>query len=106
MPAKDRVRGDDGSNVHETPSTERLPSHRQSPALGIGQPKASATELLFEDAILLPQILDGGFLLTSNPPGHGGDEDLPRLKDSGHPSIVASGPGIGQLSWAERAVST
>ena len=98
MPPEDGVGSDDGSDIHERPASEGLSPHRKPPPLGIGQPESSATELLLEDAILLPQIRDGGFLLSRDPAGHRGNENLPGLKNGGHPAIVAWGPGIGQLS--------
>ena len=67
-------------------------------ALSIGQPEPPTTELLLEDPILLAEILNDRILLTGNPAGQGGDEDLPRLEDSGHPSIVARQRSIRQLS--------
>jgi hypothetical protein len=50
------------------------------PTPSIGQSEPSATELLLEDPVLLPQVFDGGFLLACDPAGHGGDEDLPWMK--------------------------
>jgi hypothetical protein len=52
---------------------------------------------LFEDSVLLSEVLDDCILLAADPAGQGGDEDLPRLQSDGHPQIVALTPSIGQL---------
>ncbi len=57
-------------------------------------------ELLPEDSVLLPQILDDRILLAAHPSSQGGDEDLPGLEDGGHPSIVARKRSIRKLSLA------
>ena len=89
MPTKDGVGSDERSNFGEGPSPNGLAPHGKSSALGVGQPEPSATELLLEDSILLAEIFDDRILLAADPAGQGGDEDLPRLENDGHPSIVA-----------------
>ena len=98
MPTKDGVGRDERGNFGEGASANGLTSHGQSAALIVGQPESTATDLLFQDSILLAEVLDDRVLLTSDPAGHGGDEDLPRLKDDDHPEIVAQTVSIGQLS--------
>jgi hypothetical protein len=66
----------------------------------IGQSEPSATELLLENAVFLLEVFDDRILLTGDPTSQGGNEDLPRLKDGGHPSIVARQWSIRQLSLA------
>jgi hypothetical protein len=97
MPSEDGVRCHDGSDVREAPASEGLSSHGQSPPLCVGQPESPAAELLLEDSILLPQVLDGGFLLTGEPAGHGGDENLPRLEERAHSESVRDRPAKRQL---------
>ena len=46
-------------------------------------------ELLPEDSVLLPQILDDRILLAAHPSREGGHEDLPGLEDRRHLQIVA-----------------
>ncbi len=101
MPSQDGVRGDDGRDVHESSASEGLPQYSQPPPLRIGQPQASATELLLEDSVLLPQVLDGGFLLACDPAGHGGDEDLPRLEERAHSESVRDCPANRQLPMGQ-----
>jgi len=60
--------------------------------------KASATDLLFQDSILLAEVLDDRVLLTSDPARHGGDADLPGLEDSGPSSIMPTSRDNRQLS--------
>ena len=55
-------------------------------------------ELLPEDSILLAEKFDDRILLAADPAGHGGNEDLPRLKDGGHRVIVAN-------RWSNRQLS-
>ena len=57
-------------------------------------------ELLLENAVLLAEIVDHGVLLTADPAGQCGDEDLPRLQSDSHSLIVARQRGIRQLSIA------
>ena len=83
-------------------SSDGLPSNGQSPSLIVCQAESSSAELLLQNSILLAEILDNRILLTGDPAGHGGDEDLPGLKDDGHPGIVACGESIRQLSNAGR----
>ncbi len=51
--------------------------------LVIGESKASATELLLQDAILLDQILDDLGLMAVDPAGEGGEEEL-EWEEFGH----------------------
>ncbi len=103
MPPQDGVRGDDRCDVHEAPASDRLSSHGQPPSLGIGQPESSATELLLEDSILLPQVLNGGFVVACHPPGHSGDENLPRLEERAHSGIVGDRSANRQLTIGQRS---
>ncbi len=66
----------------------------------IGQSEPSATELLLENAVFLLEVFDDRILLTGDPTCHSSDEDLPGLKDGGHPTIVARQRSIRQLSLA------
>ena len=71
------------------PSSKSPAPHGKPASLIVGQSEPSATELLFEDSVLLAEVLDDRILLAADPASHGGNEDLPGLKDGGHPSIVA-----------------
>ena len=82
MPTKDGVGGDERSNLGEGASSNSLASHGQSASLVVGQPESSAAELLLQEPILLAEILDDRILLTGDPAGQGGDEDLPRSQPS------------------------
>ena len=68
------------------------------PPLIIGQAELLATELLLENAVFFLKVFDDRILLTGDPTGHSSDEDLPGLKDGGHPSIVATPRNNRQLS--------
>ncbi len=97
VPAKDGVGSDERCHIGEGTSPDGFATHGEPSALRIGQPKTFSPELLLEDAVLLSEILDDRILLTSNPTGHRGYEDLPRL-DRRHPRIVAALPADQQLS--------
>jgi hypothetical protein len=77
--------------------------HGESATLIIGQSESSAAELLLEDSVFLVEILDDRILLTGDPAGQGCNEDLPGLKDDGHPRIVAERHGDRQLSYGRRS---
>jgi hypothetical protein len=64
----------------------------------VGQPESFATELLLENAVLFPEIVDPLILLACDPSGHRGDENLPGLEHRRHPSIVAKPTFHRQLS--------
>jgi hypothetical protein len=102
VPTKDGVWRDDRRDVGKGASSDGLAPHGQSASLIVGQAESSATELLLEDSVLLAEVLDGRILLAADPASQGGNEDLPRLKYGGHPSIVARQWSIRQLSLAVR----
>ncbi len=52
--------------------------------MSVGQSKSLATKLSLEDSVLLAEVFDDRILLTGDPAGQGGNEDLPRLKDGRH----------------------
>ena len=76
VPAENRVRRDDACHLTQDPPAEFLASHRESPALGVGQAKRSRTKMLPEDAILLPEIVDAIFLVASYPASQGQHEEV------------------------------
>ena len=98
VPTEDGVGSDERGNFREGPSADGLSSYGQSASLIICQAKSSATELLLQGSVLLAEILDDCVLLAGDPACHGGDEDLPGLKDDGHPGIVAWRESSRQLS--------
>ena len=76
VPAENRVRRDDACHLTQDPPAEFLVSHRESPALGVGQAKRSRTKVLPEDAILLPEIVEAIFLVAIHPASHGQHEEV------------------------------
>jgi hypothetical protein len=98
VPAKDGVRGDERSDFVEGAVADGFTPNRESASLVVGQSKSFATELLLENAILFSEIVDHVILLARYPSGHGGNEDLPRLENGRHPSIVANPAADRQLS--------
>ncbi len=100
VPTKNRVGGDERSNICEGTSTDGFAADREPATLIVGQPESSTPELLLQDAVLFSEILDDYVLMAADPAGEGGHEDLPGLEDGGHPSIVARQRSIRQLSLA------
>jgi len=84
MPSEDSVGSDERGNFGEGASANRFAPHGKSSALIVGQAESSTTELLLQDTVLFSEIVDDRILLAGDPARHGGDEDLPRLKDDGH----------------------
>ena len=84
-------------------SAEYLAEHGQPPALVVGQFETLSAELLLQDAIVLPEILEGGVSLAGDPAGHGRDEDLPGAENRCHSTMVARSVVDRQLSVFARA---
>ena len=80
VPTKAGVGSDKRCNLGESPSPDGLAADREPPTLIVGQPESSASELLLEDSVFLAEIFDDRILLTGDPAGERGHEDLPGLK--------------------------
>ncbi len=80
VPGQDRVRSDDRRHVAQELSTERLAFHREPSSLVIGEAETLATELAFEDAVLLDEVINDILLVTVDPAGDGDQKELPRMK--------------------------
>ena len=98
MPMKNSVGSDERSEFGESSSTDGFPPDGKSSASSVGQSKSLGTELLLENSVFLSEILDDRVLLTADPSGHCGHEDLPGLKNNCHPEIVAIRDHNRQLS--------
>jgi hypothetical protein len=98
MPTENGVGSDERGDFGGGAPADGLASYGQSASLIICQTKSSATELLFQDSVLLTEILDDRILLTGDPAGQSGNEDLSRLKDDGHRFIVVTLGDNRQLS--------
>jgi hypothetical protein len=98
VPTKDGVGSDERCNLGESPSSDGFTPNSESAALVVGQSAPSSTELLLEDSVLLSKIFDDRILLTGDPTGHGGYEDLPGVEYGCHPAIVAKQKTDRQLS--------
>jgi hypothetical protein len=98
VPAEDRVGSDERSDFGKSAPSDKLAADGKSSALGVGQSKSFRTELLLENSVFLSEIFDDRVLLTGDPSGHCGYEDLPGLKNECHPEIVVLGDHNRQLS--------
>jgi hypothetical protein len=58
MPPQDGVRRDQRRHATQDLSSEAVAVHGESTSLGISQPQAPPVKVLFEDAVLFPQVLD------------------------------------------------
>ena len=76
VPAKDRLRGGDTSDLRQDLPAEFLASHGESTALGVGQAKRSRAQVLPEDPILLPEIRDHIILVAVHPASERENEEL------------------------------
>ena len=90
MPPPQRIRGDESGNRVQRPSPEALSLHRQSTTLIVGQPELPATQLLFEDPVLLDQVGDHILLMPVHPTGNRQQEQLERERSGRHPAIVGA----------------
>ncbi len=80
VPGQDRVRSDDRRHVAQDLSTERLAFHREPSSLVIGEAETLATELAFEDAVLLDEVINHILLMAVDPSSDGDQKELPGLK--------------------------
>ncbi len=98
VPPKDGVGCDERGDFGESPSPDGFTPNRQSAALVVGQSEPSSPELLLQDTVFFPKVVDDCVLLTRNPTGHRGHEDLPWVEYRRHPRIVARSRTDRQLS--------
>jgi len=85
MPTENGVGSDERRNFAESPSPDGLAPDGQSATLVVGQPESSATELLPENSVLLPEVFDDCVLVAADPASEGSHENLPGLKHGRHP---------------------
>ena len=88
MPSQDRVGGDEPGEIQQGLSADNLAGNGEPTPLVIGQPDPSLAQLFEEDAVLFPEEVDRGLLVTIDPACERREEDLPRLKGGGHEPIV------------------
>jgi hypothetical protein len=67
VPEQGRFRCDNACDTAEELPAECPPSHGEAPTLGVGKTDASASELLPQDGVLLPEVVDDRLLLTVDP---------------------------------------
>ena len=88
VPAQDRIWGDDAGHLTQDPPAEFLAAYGESATLGVGQAQRSRPQVLPEDPILLPEIVDQVFLVAIHPASDGQYEELQRR---GHRLRVPAG---------------
>jgi hypothetical protein len=98
MPTEDSVGRDERGNSGEGASADGFAPDRKPATLSIGQSESPAAELFPENSVFLSEVLDDRILLTADPAGQGGNENLPGLEDSDHRPIVPTSRGNRQLS--------
>ena len=77
-PAKDRVWSDDAGYLTQNSSSEFLAADGESTPLGVGHAQRSRPQVLPQDAIFLPEIVDHVFLTAVHPASDGQHEKLQR----------------------------
>ena len=88
MPSDDRVGGHKSGEILQRPSADSLAGDGEPTPLVIGQPDPSVTELFEKDAVLFPEEVDRGPLVSVDPARECREKDLPGLKGVGHRLIV------------------
>ena len=106
--AQDGVRRDDAGHLRQDPAAELLSAHGETTPLSIRQAERSTAELLSENAILFPKIVDQIFLVTIQPARDRKDEEVQRMR---HPVRLSAfsatltqdlWPSFGTLRGSER----
>jgi hypothetical protein len=96
MPPQDGVRRDQRRHVTQDLSSEAVAVHGESTSLGISQPQAPPVKVLFEDAVLFPQVLDD-FELVAIHPARQCHEDDPQPDRVDHePSLLVGASASGE----------
>jgi len=88
MPAENRFRGNDPSQIPQSLESEYLPRHGQSPPLIIAQENPLLPQQLFQHPILGPKILDRFLLASIDRSRQHDQQELPRLKDETHGTSI------------------
>src|SRR5947209_13199462 len=89
MPGPQRLRGDDRGHFGQKLSSQTLGSDRQPTTLVVIEPQPAIHELLAQHPVLLTQILNDLLLVLIHPSRNSEQQELERIKDSGH--LVSSG---------------
>ena len=76
VPAQEGIRGGERGDLFQAFATERVGERGKAAAFGVGQAQPAATELGFEDAVFLKEIGDDLLLVTLEPAGDHGDQDV------------------------------
>ena len=76
VPAQDGVGSDDGGDACENAATENLALRSESAALVIRESESLAAQLLLQDTVLLDEVVDDLRLMTIDPAGERGEEEL------------------------------
>jgi len=76
MPAKQRIRRDDGCDLPQDPPAQTMSSGGQSSPVVIGQPQASGTELAAKQAILFHQVGENLSFASVEPTGEDEQQKL------------------------------
>jgi hypothetical protein len=91
MPGEQGVGAHNGSDLAENSPTQILCLGGQSHTLIVGESQSSRSELLSEDAILRPEIVDDIALVLVDPAGEGNNEKLERMRERRHQRSVPEG---------------
>ena len=77
MPAQDRVRRHDRTNLAEHLPAQSLPSHGQAPAFIVGETNPPALGFALDDPVLLLDVGDDVLLVAVDPTGQRHKKPLP-----------------------------
>jgi hypothetical protein len=94
MPSQESVWCDQRCHVTQDLSSEAVAVHSESAALDVGQPQSPAVEVLFEDAVLFPQVLDHLKLVAIHPARERHEENLQPNGLDHEPSLSAAASAL------------
>jgi hypothetical protein len=75
MPSEDRVRRDESGHLGQDLPTQPVARCREAASLGVGQPQPPPAQVLFEHAILCPQVFDDFTLMAIHPARQGHEQN-------------------------------
>ncbi len=88
MPGEDRVGGHEPGEIQQCLPADSLAGNGQPTSLVIREPDPVVAELFAQDTVLFPKEVDRSLLVTIDPTGECGEEDLPGLDDLCHGRTV------------------
>ena len=96
MPGQQRLRRNDRTQLFKHLPSDSLGLGGQAAAVVVGETQPLPTQLLPQNTILLPKVIDEQRRLIIHPSGQGGPDESERVQEAGHSGsniITITGPG-------------